>query len=380
MRAKTNLGNLSSPMDHRPALRDLAASFLKVGLTSFGGPLVAMGLIHAEAVEHRRWVTPQWFAQTLGILQAVPGPSAFEMSLSVGIALRGRLGGVACAAAYMLPGFFIMLALSAAYVRLGSLQGPERALSALAPSALAVLAVVCARLTRKVVADRLDWALWAATVLACLAGLPVLWAVLAGGAAALAVRRPSSAPLALAPLPMLVSFPDALDRLPALFVGMLKAGALVVGGGYNIAAFLMDDFVRRKGWLTPEQFLAGFALAQFKPGPIILTSVFVGYLAAGVIGALTAAVGVFLPCVATLLVLGPHLERLRGGERTQIVLQGMGVAATASIVSAGVQMLPAALSARFSPLILGASLLALWRLEPGWVLLGAAAAGLALGR
>lgn len=379
MRAKRIIGNLSTPMLPRPTLRELAASFLKVGLTSFGGPLVAMSLIHAEAVENRRWVTPQWFAQTLGILQAVPGPSAFEMSLSVGIFLRGRVGGLVCAAAYMLPGFFIMLALSAAYVRLGALQGPGRALSALAPAAIAVLAVVTVKLTRKVVSDRLDWTLWIATVAACLAGLPVLWAVLLGGAAALAVRRPAATALALAPVPILVSFPDALDRLPALFVGMVKAGALVVGGGYNIAAFLMDDFVKGKGWLTPEQFLAGFALAQFKPGPIILTSVFVGYLAAGLAGALTAASGVFLPCVATLLVLGPHLERLRGGEKTQVVLQGMGVAATASIVSAGVQMLPAALSGKSSPLILGASLLALWKLEPGWVLLGAAAAGLVLG-
>lgn len=369
-------------MKHPPSLRQLASSFLKIGLTSFGGPLVAMSLIHSEAVEERRWVTPEWFAQTLGILQAVPGPSAFEMSLSVGIALRGRLGGVVCAAAYMLPGFFIMTALSAAYVRLGALEAPARALAALTPATLAVLAAVALKLTRKLVVDRADWLVWAATLAACLAGLSPVWAILAGGAAALAVKRPGAAavPLALAPVALFSLPTEAVERLPALFFGMLKAGALVVGGGYNIAAFLMDDFVSGKGWLTAEQFLAGFALAQFKPGPIILTSVFVGYLAAGLPGALTAALGVFLPCVATLLVLGPEIERLRGGERTQAVLQGMGVAATASIVSAGVQMLPAATAGRWSLPILGASLVALSKLEPGWVLLGAAALGLAVGR
>ncbi|MBI4423067.1 MAG: chromate efflux transporter [Elusimicrobia bacterium] len=359
-----------------PSTRELVSGFLKVGLTSFGGPLVAMSLIHQEAVERKRWVTPQWFAQTLGILQAVPGPSAFEMSLSIGIATRGRLGGLACAAAYMLPGFFLMLALSAAYFHLGQMPAAARTLAALGPAALAVLGIVCVRLTRKLVVDRLDWALWAAALAACLAGVPVGGVVVLGGAASLSVRRPSAAGLALVPFVLLGAGPGSLERLPSLFFGMLKAGALIVGGGYNIAAFVSDDFVARRGWLSPEEFLAGFALAQFKPGPIILLSVFVGYRVAGALGAVVAAAGVFLPCVSTLLALGPGLERLRGGPRAGVFLSGMGVAATASVVAAAVEMLPAAVSAPRAVVVFVVALAALQKLEPGVVLAAAALAGL----
>lgn len=362
-----------------PRLRELAAAFFQVGCTSFGGPIVAMGLIHREAVERRRWVSPEWFASTLGLLEAVPGPSATEMSVSVGIARRGRLGGIVSGLAYVLPGFFAMLALSAAYFRFGSLPSAAGAVSWLKPAAVAVLSLVCLRLARAVLKDKPDFLFAAASCAACLAGLPLAYSLLAAGALRLALeRRPGL--LGIAPLAWLGLPPEGAGRLARLFAGMFKAGAMVSGGGYVIASFLSQDFVARKGWISAEDFLAGLALAQFKPGPIILLSVFVGYKAAGLAGALLSAFAVFLPCFGTLLALGPSIERLRTHPELSVFLRGMGAAAIGSLVAVSLQLLLAAVRGPAAAAVYLAGLAGLSFLAPGWVLAAASASGLILGR
>jgi chromate transporter len=364
----------------KPGLRELASVSLKIGLTSFGGPLVAMGLIHREAVEKRRWVSPEWFAETLGLLEAVPGPSASEMSISVGIAMRGRLGGLVAGLCYVLPGFFIMLALSALYFRYGAVPAAAGLLAGLKPAAMAVLTMVCLRLGRVMAKDRADALFMGAAFAACLLGTVAAWAILGLGFISLAWRRGLAAGLAAAAaaLALLGVPPEGLGRLPELFLGTLKAGAMVTGGGFVIASFLQQDFVAARGWLSTEEFLAGLALAQFKPGPVVLLTAFVGYKVAGVPGAALAALGAFLPCFGILLAVGPHIERLRGGPNAAAFLRGMGAAAIGTIGAVAVELMTAAVRDVPSAALYAAGVAALWRLDPVWVLAGSALIGLVL--
>ncbi|MBI5630222.1 MAG: chromate transporter [Elusimicrobia bacterium] len=347
-----------------PTLRELFFTFLKVGCTSFGGPLVAMGLIHREVVEKRRWVSAHWFASTIGLLEAVPGPSATEMSIAIGIHKGGRKWGLICGLAYVLPGFFVMTGLSWFYFKYGAVPALSGMVTALKPCAMAVLTVVCLRLARKIVMDRADALLFAASLLACLMHASVAWVVFLGGLARYAWERPSRALASLEP-----------NILAAIFLGTFKAGALVTGGGYVIASFLNQDFVLRKGWLTPEQFLAGLALAQFKPGPVTMLSAFVGYKAAGFLGAVLGLFGVMLPCFGTLLALGPAVERLRSGPRVMVFLKGMSAASVGSVVAVAAQLTIPALQGAYGFVFYPASLAALYWLEPAWVLAGSACLG-----
>jgi len=366
---------------HPPSLRQLFRSFLKIGLTSFGGPLVAMSLIHREVVENRRWVSPDWFSARLGLLEAIPGPSAAEMSVSVGLRFHGRLGGLTTGLAYVLPGFFIMVGLSALYFRFGSVPLAESLLAGLKPATMAVLGVVTLRLSRSILRDRADAALWGLGLAASLLGASIAGTVLACGLARwLYERRPSRIPdsggaslAALAPFWLL---PAAAGRLPALFLGCFKAGALVTGGGYVMASFLSQDFVVRRGWLSPEEFLAGLALAQFKPGPVILLAAFVGYKTAGVLGACVASFGVFLPCFGALLAVGPALERLHASPTAATFLRGMGAAAVGSILAVAIQLFPAAVSGVSGWGLFLSGLAGLYWLEPGYILAAAALLGL----
>lgn len=361
----------------RPSLGRLALTFFKVGITSFGGPIVALGLIHFEAVERHRWVTPHWFSSTVGLLEAVPGPTATEMSISVGVALRGRLGGLVAGLAYVLPGFFIILALSAVYFRFGELPWMSAGVEGLKPGAMAVLALVCWKLARSTVRDRVDAVILAASMVLCLLGASIALVILAFGLVRLAWEKRSPSALASF-LPAALLFPSGSDisRAPSLFLGMLKAGALVTGGGYVIASFMSQDFVTARGWLTREEFLAGLAIAQFKPGPIILLSVFIGYKAAGAAGALLSALAVFLPCFSILLAVGPHIERVRGGPRLSVFLRGMAAASIGSIIAVAIQLLPPAVGSAAQAAVFAAALAALTKLDPAWVMAASALAGL----
>lgn len=369
----------------RTSLREIFLTCSKLGCISFGGPLAAVGIIQKEVVERRRWVDADWYAGALAITNLLPGPTATEMVIYVGYVRAGVAGGIVAGLCYIYPAFFAMLALSAVYFTWGLVPSVSGVVYGLTPAAVGVLIWAALQLARSAVQDAFHLSLLVAGfALVHYARLPVAWVILIGGAlGALRLRR--NGMLAGAPLFWLVSPTPAVDptvawdRMALLFWNMLKAGTLLFGGGYVIVPFLAQDFVDRLGWLTPAEFLAGFALGKATPGPLSITATFVGFKAGGVFGALVATVGIFLPGFVILLALAPFFERLRAEPAAQGFLGGLKAAAVGAILAATAELVVQGMPDWPSVGLLAASVAASFWVEATWIFLAAALLGLALG-
>lgn len=345
-------------------LRELFRVGTKLGCISFGGPLAAVGIIEREVVERRRWVDADWYASALALTNLIPGPTATEMVICIGYTRAGVPGGILAGLCYIYPAFLLMLGLSAAYFRWGMLPAVGGLVYGLTPAAVGVLLWAAWQMARATVREFLHLALLVFGFFAVwYAHWPVAWVILLSGAAGLlGSRRPSG----------------LLSVLPVLFLKTLKAGALLFGGGYVIVPFLAQDFVSRLHWLTPQEFLVAFALGKATPGPLSITATFIGYKAAGVLGALVATVGVFLPGFVILLVLAPYFERLRAVPAARGFLGGLKAGAVGAILAASAELITQAMPDWTSVGILAGSAAACFWVETSWVFLAAALLGLGL--
>jgi chromate transporter len=340
-----------------------------------------------EVVNRRKWVDRQAFLDALAATNLVPGPNSTEMAIHIGYLRAGQLGGLVAGLLFILPAFLLMLTLSWAYVAYGSIPQVGALFYGLKPAVLAVILAATYRLARSAITDaRLSVLAFVALAVTLLFPGYEVAVLAAAGLAGLLMYGPASqsgstlrgfaAPfLAVTPFSLLAT-PNALLGLAWVF---LKAGALLFGGGYVMIPLLEPDVVDRYGWLTRQQFLDGVALGQSTPGPIVITSTFIGYLAAGVPGALVATVAIFLPAfVFVLLLTGPFTTWVSKAPRQRAFLKGVNAAVVGAILAAVTGLSASALVDVPTVLILGGALLALlWRKwDVLWVLALGAAAGL----
>ena len=325
-------------------LKEVLLAFGRLGLASFGGPLATIGMMHRDFVERRAWLTSEDFAGAFGFMQVIPGPTATEMAIYLGAGRAGTWGGLLAGLSYIFPGFLAVLALSWVYFRYGGLPAVSSFFRAVEPAAAAVLVAAAHKMASGSVRRWLHYGVFCASFALCWAlRLPIVLVLLIGGFATLAAgARPGLAAVVPAYL-WTASAPPGAPSLPwerwlRLFAGCLKAGALVVGGGYVIVPFLAQDFVDRLHYLSPQELLAGFAIAKATPGPISLTATFVGFKAAGLSGALLATVGIFLPCFVFLLLFLPWLDGLRKIPSVTAFMKGVEVAAVGTILFAAADL------------------------------------------
>ncbi|HEY8544519.1 MAG TPA: chromate transporter [Acidimicrobiales bacterium] len=309
-------GAASAPRPEPGGLRELAALFLRLGCTSFGGPAAHVAMLHDEVVRRRRWVDEQELLDTISATNLVPGPNSTELAIHLGARRAGWRGLVVSGVCFILPAAALATALAWAYVRYGDTPSLEGVLYGVKPVVIAIVAAALWSLAPTAAGTPPRAALAVAAAAGYLAGVDELGLLAAAGLLGLAAhlgRRPPPALLGVGLVPLFLTF--------------VKIGSVLYGSGYVLLAFLDGELVDRLGWLTEQQVLDAASVGQVTPGPVFTTATFVGYLVAGVPGAVVATVGIFLPSFVFAGLLGRLVGWLRSSAATGAVLDAVNAGA-----------------------------------------------------
>jgi len=389
------LAPLPAPESHPDGLGEVAQVALKLGLTAFGGPAAHIAMLRQETVVRRQWLTDAYFLDLVGATNLIPGPNSTEMVIHVGYLRAGWRGLLVAGTLFILPAAMIVLTLAWAYVRFGATPAGEALLYGIKPVVIAVIAQALWGLGRTALKGPLLFGIGAAAAALYLFGINEL-AILFGSALVVLLVRAiqhlsprqlgaaMTAPFAGLPLTMLPTLLLQTAPVPVslttLFLTFLKIGAVLYGSGYVLLAFLRNDFVERLGWLTDQQLLDAVAIGQMTPGPVFTTATFIGYLVAGVPGAVLATVGIFLPAFIFVALLHPLVPRLRRYPWTAAMLDGVNVAAMGLMAAVtwllGRDAIVDSLTATIA--IAAAVLLIRFRVNSAWLVLAGAIVGLAV--
>ena len=340
------------------AVGEVFATFLKLGFTSFGGPIAHLGYFHREIVARRRWIDEVRYGQLVGLCQFLPGPASSQLGFSLGLIRAGWLGAIAAFVSFTLPSALLLLAFAYAMPQVESPYG-QAAIHGLKLVAVAVVAQGVLAMAQRLTPDlprRLMAAAAAGVVL--LYGTAIAQLLVVAGGALLGVwlcRNVRAAGGTTINVPygptigavLLVIFAVLLAAsigigsnatpLAAVAAAFYRAGALVFGGGHVVLPLLQEAVVE-PGWITTDQFLAGYGAAQAVPGPMFTVAGFLGAsfpgARGGVIGAITSTVAIFLP--GLLLVAGalPFWRAIGGRARAVGALAGVNAAVVGLLAAA----------------------------------------------
>lgn len=377
-------------------------AFLKLGLTSFGGPIAHLGYFRDELVVRREWIDEAGYADLVALCQFLPGPASSQVGFALGLLRGGSLGAFAAWSAFTLPSALVLVlfAFGAA-----AFEGPlgSGLLHGLKVVAVAVVAQAVWGMARNLAPDRerASIALAAALLTIFVGGsLGQIAAILVGGAAGLWLcrngvtgstghltfpvsRRVGLAAgalfvLLLAALPVLAAVIDAQGL--SLFDAFYRAGSLVFGGGHVVLPLLQAEVVQ-PGWVTDDAFLAGYGAAQAVPGPLFTFAAYLGAVMGpepnGVAGAIIGLLAIFLPGFLLVIAALPFWDAFRTRPRAQAAMRGAN-AAVVGILGAALYH-PVWTSAILSPAdfalaLMAFVLLTVWKAPP-WVVVALTASG-----
>jgi chromate transporter len=376
-------------------LGEVAALFLKIGSTGFGGPAVLIALTEQEVVERRKWLSREYFLDIVGVTNLIPGPNATEIAIHVGYIYAGWPGLVVAGVCFILPAALITAAFAWAYVHFGSRPQIAPFLYGIKPAVLAVIFAALWRLGKTAVKDWRLIVVGLAVALALLLGVNEVVALLAGGALGMLWLRLSDPdgllggrrkPAALAcisvgliPASVKTAVASLSTGVPLWQLGLffLKVGSVLYGSGYVLVAFLEGGLVHDYGWLTRQQLLDAIAIGQFTPGPVLSTATFIGYLLLGAPGAVVATVAIFLPSFILVAALQPLMPRLRRSRWSAAFLDAVSVSSVALMAAVVVKLTWATLAGWPAWLIaLAAAVVGLrWKVNTTWLVLGGAILG-----
>ena len=332
--------------------------WLRIGCLSFGGPAGQIALMHREIVEERRWLSEKEYLAALNFCMLLPGPEAMQLATYAGWKLHGVRGGLAAGLLFVIPGALVVLALSMLYAAFGNLPWIAAVFYGVKAAVLAIVVEALLRVARRALKTRADWLIAAIAFLALFAfGLPfpaivaaaAIFGFLRGGAdpPEPAEETPSLAGLLravalwgaiwLVPLALLILLLGRDHVLAEVAVFFSKLAVVTFGGAYAVLSYMAQAAVEQKSWLTPSEMIDGLALAETTPGPLILVTEFVGFLAAaramgslwaGLLGAAITLWMTFAPCFLWIFAGAPYIEAI--GRRPR--LAGALAAITAAVV------------------------------------------------
>ncbi|MEM9050216.1 MAG: chromate efflux transporter [Pseudomonadota bacterium] len=338
---------------------EIFAIFLKLGLTSFGGPVAHLGYFRTAFVERLRWIDERGYADLVALCQFMPGPASSQVGLAIGLAKGGVPGAFAAWAGFTLPSAALLIAFAYGVTSLGDAM-PAGLLQGLKVAAVAVVVQAVWGMARTLTPDaqRVSLAVIAAAIVLALPGpLAQIGAIVAGGLAGLALfdadraeDRPSldiavSRHLALgclaAFLALLVLLPVLASAVSsqwlAMFDSYFRAGSLVFGGGHVVLPLLQAETVSA-GWVSDDAFLAGYGAAQAVPGPLFTFAAYLGAVATpspnGLAGGLIALVAIFLPSYLLVFGLLPFWDSLRRRPNLRRALTGVNAAVVGLLLAA----------------------------------------------
>lgn len=349
----------ADPGAPRGSALEVLGQFTVLGLTSFGGPVAHLGYFRERLVVRRRWISEHGYADLVALAQFLPGPASSQVGFALGLHRAGLLGGLAAFAAFTLPSA-VLLALAALGAPL--IDGPlaEGLIAGLKVVAVAVVAHAVLGMARTLTPDLRRAAIavaaaalvmlvgsgWATlAAIAAGAGLGLLLCRAAGSPVAGSVRIPISRRAGAAALGVLALLLVALPVLAALVPslplavadGFFRAGALVFGGGHVVLP-LLETAVVEPGWVSEQQFLAGYGAAQAVPGPLFTVAAFLGASIApgaeGVLLAVIALVAIFLPGLLLIAGVLPFWGALQGRPTVQALVRGANAAVVGVLAAA----------------------------------------------
>ncbi|MCK8463814.1 chromate efflux transporter [Aliiroseovarius sp. S1339] len=346
-----------------PSLSDLIRVFTRIGLMSFGGPAAQIAVMHRELVDDRPWLTEQQFLNALSFCMLLPGPEAMQLCTYAGWRLRGVLGGLIAGLLFVLPGATVMLALAFAYANWGRLPVIEALFLGVKATVVIIVSQAVLRLARKTLKRADHWVIALASfvalyafnapfplVILIAAAYGMMWRAKSGASAAQAPARPTSLRqtllratlwLSLWFAPIAVSYASGAATLAKIGLFFSKLAVVSFGGAYAVLAYMTQEAVDTHGWLTPAQMMDGLGLAETTPGPLILVTEFVGYMAgytlSGPAFALAAAAmtlwATFVPCFLWIFAAAPHVEWLTTRPRLTSALSAITAAVVGVIAN-----------------------------------------------
>lgn len=340
-------------MAERGSVAEVFLAFLRLGLTSFGGPVAHLGYFRADLAQRRRWISEEGFADLVALCQFLPGPASSQVGFALGLVRAGPLGGLAAWAGFTLPSAILLVAFARGASFFAGDSG-QAVLHGLKLAAVAVVAQAVWGMARSLAPDRPRAAIaLAAGGLMAAAGPAFLQiaAIALGAAAGLVLCRAAGpAPRGHLPQPigraagiaclavftalLLAALSGMGGGLWPLFAAFYRSGALVFGGGHVVLPLLQASVVA-PGWVSPGDFLSGYGAAQAVPGPLFTFAAYLGAVAApGLAGPLVALAGIFLP--GLLLVAGvlPFWDGLRRRPAAQAAMRGANAAVVGILAAA----------------------------------------------
>ena len=359
----------TSDSSHQPTFREALHVWAKIGVLSFGGPAGQIALMHRILVDERKWIDEQRYLNALNFCMLLPGPEAMQLATYIGWRLYGTVGGLAAGLLFVLPGALVVLTLSVAYAYFGRLPLVEVAFVGIKAAVIVIVIEALLRVAKRSLRRPVDWLIAASAFIGifCFA-LPFPLIIAAAALAGFFFESPQIAmePTSLEPPPVPLSRTLRTAALwLAIWLGPLLVLALILGrdhvttdisiffsklsvvtfgGAYSVLAYMAQQAVETYHWLTAGEMLDGLGLAETTPGPLILVTEFVGFLAAfrhsgepqlsyGLLGAAVTLWATFAPCFLWIFVGAPYVERLTSSPKIAGALAGVTAAVVGVILN-----------------------------------------------
>ena len=368
----------------------LVRYFLYLGAAGFGGPVALVEYMHRDLVERRGWITEDEYREGLALSNLSPGPLAAQLAIYLGFVHYRFLGATLVGAAFVAPSFVMVVTIGWAYVRFGGLPWMQAVFYGVGAAIIGIIAWSAYRLTRKTIArDPLLWVIFAAmAIITAITETERIELFPLAGLAVWAARNPrfrrrvgSATPLLL-PLPLLGQAGTSSTGLGDIFWFFFKAGAFVFGSGLAIVPFLYGGVVKDFSWLDAQQFLDAVAVAMITPGPVVITTGFIGYLVADLPGAAIAAAATFLPPFLLTVFPAPYFRKYGSRPALAAIVDGVTAAAIGAITGAVFVLGRRAIIDLPTALLAVAALMVLWksprRIPEPFIVAAAAGAGIVL--
>ena len=392
------------------SLWQLTLYFLRLGTLGFGGPVALVGFMHRDLVEERGWISEADYKEGLALAQIAPGPLAAQLAIYLGYVHHRILGATVAGLAFVLPSFAMVVALGMAYVSYGGLPWMQAVFYGVGAAVLGIMAIGAHKLSTKSIGkDKLLWGIFGVlAAVTIITQSEIAWLFIAAGILIWIIRcKPNLKDLLTIVTSKVVvgliglsialwlvyekyfgqsaieSNTATLDAGLLTQIGLFfaKAGTFVFGSGLAIVPFLYAGTVTEHHWLTDRQFVDAVAVAMITPGPVVVTTAFIGYLVAGLPGAAMAAVATFLPCYLITIVSAPHFKKWGKNPSVIAFVDGITAAAIGAIAGSVVVIAQRSISDIPTALLAVGATTLLWKFkkipEPVLVI-GAALIGLAV--
>jgi chromate transporter len=352
-----------------PSFSSALRVWTKIGLLSFGGPAAQIALMHRIIVDEKKWLGEQHFLGALSFCMLLPGPEATQLATYAGWRLHGVAGGLAAGILFVLPGALVILALASIYAAFGQVPLVEAVFFGIKATVVVIVIEALLRVARRALKQTDHWLLAALSFsaiffLALPFPLIVLAAAIYGFARGAPASHAASAPVSVGALATLrtIGVWLAIWLIPLLFVTLIagpdsvfsqigwffsKLAVVTFGGAYAVLAYMAQDVVVHRGWLDAGQMMDGLGLAETTPGPLILVTEFVAFLAAykhadgpawlmGAFGAAIALWATFVPCFLWIFAGAPYIQWINAQPRLRGALSGITAAVVGVILNLAV--------------------------------------------